>query len=66
MVRAGIDGGFNHSSGLNIMTFKQAMQSNNADKLKKEVEKKHQRRVEHGVWIAMKLSKVYNGTKYLI
>ena len=37
MVIAGISGGFNHTSELHVMNFKQAIQSKNTDKWKEEV-----------------------------
>ena len=61
MVKAGIGSGFNNSSEIHVMSYKQEIQSKNAYKWKEEVEKEYQRMVEHSLWTAIKISKVPKG-----
>jgi len=65
-VGAGIGGGFGHTSELQVMNFKQAMKSQDAEAWKVEVENEHERMTtRHNVWEPVKRSDVPSGAKIL-
>ena len=49
-VGAGLGGGFNHTSELHAMKFKQAMRSTDKEQWMKAVDKEHERIRKHKVW----------------
>ena len=49
-VGAGLSGGFDHTSELHIMKFKQAMKAADKQHWKKAVNKEHERMKKHRVW----------------
>jgi hypothetical protein len=56
MVGAGIGGGFNHSSELNVIKYNQAMRSNDLDELTKWIkgmDEEHARFLQNKVWVAI-------------
>ena len=50
MVGAGLGGGFDVTTELHVMKYKQAMKSDDKDDWMKAVEEEHQRMVDHHVW----------------
>ena len=49
-VGAGLGGGFDHTSELHVMKFKQAMRLSNREHWMKAVNKEHKRMRKHKVW----------------
>ena len=49
-VGAGVGSGFDHTSELHVMKFKQAMKSADKENWEKAVNEEHERMVKHKVW----------------
>ena len=64
-VGAGIGGGFDHTSELHVMKFKQAMKSVDKENWEKAVDEEHERMVKHKVWQAVKRDNVPPNAKVL-
>jgi hypothetical protein len=61
LVGAGLGGGFDVTTDLHVMKYKQAMKSDDKDAWMKVVNKEHQRMKDHQVWKAVPKGKVEVG-----
>jgi hypothetical protein len=57
--------GFENTSELRVMTYKEAIQEPDAAEWQKEIDKEHARMMQHKAWIAVPRSDVPKGTKIL-
>ena len=64
-VGAGLGGGFEHTSELKVLKFKQAMKTKDRVEWLKAVEEEHKKMEKYKVWTPVKLSKVPKGAKVL-
>jgi hypothetical protein len=65
LVGAGLGGGFDVTTELHVMKYKQAMKSDDKDAWMKAVDEEHQRMKDHQVWEAVPKDKVEVGRKVL-
>ena len=63
-VGAGVGGGFTHTSELHVMNYNQAMESEDVEEWKKEVDNEHKCMIEHGVWTPKKKYDIPKGKNY--
>ena len=61
-VGAGIGGGFDHSSELKVLNYKQAMASNEKAEWMKEIEQEHERMLKYNVWDLVHMKDVPEAT----
>ena len=59
-VRAGIGGGFHHSSKLKVLNYRQAMKSKDKKKWKQEIKKENNQMIKYKVWEAVPKEEVPN------
>ena len=57
--------GFENTSELRAMTYKEAIREPDAAEWQKEIDKEHDRMMQHKAWIAVPRSEVPKGTKIL-